>query len=78
MTEGVISLPVWIEERALAARWNVSIYTIQRIRKRGEVKAKLIGGRWKYREDWVREYEDAGTPCRSNSGSGSGPRQAAQ
>jgi Helix-turn-helix domain len=68
----LISLPGWIEEQALAARWKVSIYTVQRMRKRGEVRAKRIGGRWKYREDWIQEYEDGETPCLSSSGLGNG------
>ena len=69
----MISLPMWIEEASVAERWRVSIYTVQRIRKSGKVKAKRIGGRWKYREDWLREYEDKeDSPCLSGSGSGNG------
>jgi Helix-turn-helix domain len=68
----VISLPVWMEEQDLANRWNVSIFTVQRMRKRGEIRAKRIGGRWKYREDWVREYEEEETECQNNFASGSG------
>jgi hypothetical protein len=69
----VIPPPVWMEEQVLAARWNVSIFTVQRMRKRRELRAKRIGGRWKYREDWVREYEDQeDTPCLRTSGSGNG------
>jgi Helix-turn-helix domain len=68
----VLSLPVWIEERVLAARWMVHVSTVQRMRKRGEVRAKRIGGRWKYREDWIQEYEDGETAWRSSSESGNG------
>jgi hypothetical protein len=66
-------LPRWIEKRAVAKRWGVSVYTVQRYRKQGKVKAKRIGGRWKYREDWLREYEDQeDAPCLRPSGSGNG------
>lgn len=69
----VIRMPIWIEERAVAQRWGVSVYTVQRYRKLGKIKAKCIGGRWKYREDWLREYEDQeDTPCLSTLGSGNG------
>ena len=68
----VTLMPIWIEERAVAKRWGVSIYTVQRERKRGRLKAKRLGGRWKYRSDWLREYEDEATPCQSNSGCGKG------
>ena len=69
----IIPMPLWIDERAVADRWGVSIYTVQRERKRGKIKAKRIGGRWKYREDWLREYEDQeDTPCLSNSESENG------
>ena len=75
----VISLPLWMDERAVADRWGVSIYTVQRERKRGKVKAKRIGGRWKYREDWLREYEDQeDAPCLSPSGSGNGFSEGGQ
>ena len=64
-----VAYPTWIEERDLAARFNVSIYTVQRMRKRGELKAKKLGCRWAYREDWLREFEDQeDTPCRKSSG----------
>lgn len=72
VTQVIIPLPLWIEERAVANRWGVSIYTVQRVRKGGKLKAKLLGGRWKYREEWLREYEDEATPCGGNSESESG------
>ena len=69
----VIPLPTWIDEYAVVQRWGVSVYTVQRYRKCGKVKAKRIGGRWKYRKDWLREYEDQeDTPCLSASGSENG------
>jgi hypothetical protein len=69
----VIPIRAWIDERAVADRWGVSIYTVRRERKRGKVKAKRIGGRWQYREDWLREYEDQeDTLCLSTSGSENG------
>lgn len=69
MPEAHTPLPMWIDERAVADRWGVSTYTVQRERKRGKVKAKRLGGRWKYRDDWLREYEDQeDTPCRKSSG----------
>ena len=68
----VAPLPLWMTERAVAERLGVSIYTVQRMRKRGELKAKRIGRRWKYRDDWIREYEDEWTPCQSSSESESG------
>jgi hypothetical protein len=72
-------VPVWLEERDLASRWNVSHYTVQRMRKAGKLKAKKLGGRWKYREDWVWEYEDQeDTQCpkssESENGSSTGDR----
>jgi hypothetical protein len=66
-------LPAWFEERDLASRWNISHFTVQRMRKAGKLKAKKIGNRWKYREDWVREYEDQeDTQCPQSSGLESG------
>ena len=75
MTMNLVPLPLWISERDVAERWGVSIFTVQRERKRGKLKAKRIGGRWKYRDDSLREYEDKDTPCQSNSKSEVLPRQ---
>ena len=72
MGEAIAAMPLWFDEHTVAKRWGVSVYTVQRERKRGRLKAKLLGGRWKYRSDWLREYEDEATPCRSNSESGDG------
>ena len=72
MGEAIVAMPVWFDERTVAKRWGVSVYTVQRERKRGRLKAKRLGGRWKYRSDWLREYEDEATPCQSNSGSENG------
>jgi excisionase family DNA binding protein len=68
----VVPLPRWLTEQDVAVRLRVHKSTVQRLRKRGEFKAKLIGGRWKVREDWLRQYEDEETPCGSSSGSGNG------
>jgi excisionase family DNA binding protein len=72
VSEKVVRLPKWLTEQDVAARLGVHKSTVQRLRKRGEFKAKLIGGRWKVREDWLYEYEDEDTPCRSSSGSANG------
>jgi excisionase family DNA binding protein len=62
--------PTWLPEKTVAQRLDVSKYTIQRMRKAGKLKAKKIGNRWKYREDWLREYEDQeDTQCPKSSGS---------
>jgi hypothetical protein len=59
---------IWITEKDVAARWGTSKYTVQRERKRGKLKMKKIGGRWKTREEWLREYEDQpDTPCHKNN-----------
>ena len=67
MGEAIVDMPVWFDEHTVARRWGVSVYTVQRERKRGRLKAKRLGGRWKYRSDWLREYEDEATPCQSDS-----------
>jgi transposase len=53
--QDLLQFPIWLEERAVAERLKVSVYTIQRMRKRGDQKAKRIGNRWRYRSDWLRE-----------------------
>jgi len=70
--EAIVAMPVWFDEHTVAKRWGVSVYTVQRERKRGRLKAKRLGGRWKYRTDWLREYEDEATPCQSDSRSENG------
>src|SRR5262245_558063 len=35
----LVALPLWISERDVAERWGVSIFTVQRERKRGKLKA---------------------------------------
>ena len=68
--QDLLQFPIWLDEQAVAQRLKVSVYTIQRMRKRGELKAKRIGAQWRYRSDWLREYEDkADTPCQKISGS---------
>jgi hypothetical protein len=59
----------WLSESDVAQRFGVSVWTVQRMRKDRVIKAKKLGGRWKYREDWLREFEDQeDTPCRKSSG----------
>lgn len=63
MTE-VVRLPELIPEKRAAAMLDVSLSTIQRMRKAGKIKAKLIGGRWKYRLDWLLDYlNEADNTC---------------
>ncbi|WP_246423859.1 helix-turn-helix domain-containing protein [Roseospira goensis] len=69
MTE-VARLPELMSEKRAASILDVSLSTIQRMRKAGKIKAKLIGGRWKYRLDWIKEYlDEADNICESASAS---------
>lgn len=49
-------LPVLLEERVAARELGISVHTLRRIRQRGEIRAKKIGGRWKYRAEWIEAY----------------------
>tara|TARA_R110001592_G_scaffold7065_6_gene39732 strand:- start:38173 stop:38514 length:342 start_codon:yes stop_codon:yes gene_type:complete len=54
-------LPPLLTEREAATELGVSIDTMRRMRKAGEVQSKKIGGRYKYRVDWLNAYiEDTG------------------
>ncbi|MCH2394324.1 helix-turn-helix domain-containing protein [Oceanibaculum sp.] len=58
MSGGPIDLPRLLTEREAAEALGVSVYTIQRLRKQGEIRFKRLGGRWKTRADWLKEYLD--------------------
>ena len=49
---------IFLNEDQVAARWGVSKSTVQRVRRAKRVRSKLIGGRWKFRLDWLTEFED--------------------
>jgi excisionase family DNA binding protein len=50
---------IWLDEQEVAVRFGVSISTVQRMRRQGTLKAKLIGRRWKVSLDWLLEFEAA-------------------
>ncbi|MDH3289347.1 MAG: helix-turn-helix domain-containing protein, partial [Betaproteobacteria bacterium] len=50
-----------LSEPEAAAALGVSRWTLERIRKRGEIRARKIGGRWKYRSEWIEDYIEAGS-----------------
>ena len=79
MTE-VVQLNEWLTEEEVAERLRISLATMQRIRRRGEIRYKRIGRSIRYRHDWVFEYEERDTcpemkgPASSaNTGSRSDP-----
>ena len=37
--EGIVAMPVWFDEHTVARRWGVSVYTVQRERKRGRLES---------------------------------------
>jgi integrase len=65
-----LQMPSWMSEPELAERWGESTYSVQRKRKLGLIKAKRFGRGWKYRTDWILEYENqADNQCQASSGS---------
>lgn len=62
-----------LSEGDVANQLGVSVFTVQRMRKRGEIKSKKIRGRWKYRQEWLVEYlEKADNQCDAMTSSASG------
>lgn len=73
-------LPELIPERVAAERLGISVDTLQRIRARGEIAWRKIGGRVKYTDADLAEYVERVRvgPCGgSNETSGSGSLEAA-
>lgn len=69
----IVNLPKLLSERQVAEALGVSVYTVQRLRKAGDIKAKRIGRQWKITETWLREYlaeEDNHCPAANDSRSG--------
>lgn len=55
---GVLPFPQLLTEKEAADSLGVSIDTIQRMRKRGDIAFRKIGGRFKYTAEDLREYID--------------------
>ncbi|MAW79913.1 MAG: hypothetical protein CMI63_06715 [Parvularcula sp.] len=53
---GVPVLPALLTEKEAAARLRIHLATLQRIRRRGEIRFKRVGRSIRYREDWLAEY----------------------
>lgn len=72
----VARFPALLTESQAADVLGVSVYTVQRMRKRGQLKAKKIGARWKYRDDWLREYLETPDTCPANETTDPAPSAA--
>ncbi len=59
------ALPRWYTEDEVAERYGVSIFTVQRWRKAGALRAKRLGRAYKVREDWLLAWEEETeeSPC---------------
>jgi len=64
----VVQLPKLMKEREAAKALGVSLETLRRIRKRGEIRFRLIGGRIHYTEQDLLDYIDDRSinPCQKN------------
>ncbi|MCA8889643.1 MAG: helix-turn-helix domain-containing protein [Parvularculaceae bacterium] len=62
----VVQIPQLLTEREAAARLGVSLSTLQRLRRIGQVAFIKIGRLVKYREEHLAEYLEASTCPRSN------------
>jgi excisionase family DNA binding protein len=63
-----IKIPALFPEKEAARLLEISVSTLVRLRKSGAIKAKKIGNRWKYREDWLLEFLDKeDNPCKTFS-----------
>lgn len=56
-------LPVLLSESQAADKLGVSIATMQRMRKRGDIAWRQIGGRVRYTIDDVRDYIEGARRC---------------
>jgi excisionase family DNA binding protein len=61
----ISALPTWYTEEEIAERYGVSIFTVQRWRKAGALRAKRLGRVYKVREDWLLAWEEETeeSPC---------------
>jgi helix-turn-helix protein len=57
----VVSIPALLTEQQAAEKLGISIYTLQRIRKRREISFISIGRKAKYSEHHLAEYREAQT-----------------
>ena len=57
--------PLLLFENEVAEWLRVSIDTIRRERRKGRIKHKVIGGRPRYKHEWVADYIDSNgvSPC---------------
>jgi excisionase family DNA binding protein len=46
-----------VPAKVVAAELNVSLRTIQRMCKKGELRAMKVRGQWRIREDWRSQLE---------------------
>ena len=54
----VVKLPPLLYEEPAAKALGISVATLQRIRKRGEIAARRIGRRWRYTAADLIEYQE--------------------
>ena len=60
-------LPILMKEQRAALELDISIDTLQRIRKRGEISFRKVGSRYRYTPKDLLEYlENQRTPCQKN------------
>ncbi|MEM7400198.1 MAG: helix-turn-helix domain-containing protein [Pseudomonadota bacterium] len=55
----MLKLPALFPEKEAAEALGISKWTLERARKSGKIKSALIGGRWKYRLEWIEDYVES-------------------
>jgi len=53
------TVPEMLFEDEAAAKLRISIDTLRRIRKRGEITSRKISGRWRYTDADLMEYQES-------------------
>lgn len=59
MTVEPMRLPSLLTEQEVASQRRISVETLRRIRRRGEIAARRIGGRWRYTDSDVLDYQES-------------------
>lgn len=63
MMRNLLAIPRLLTEQQTAEALGVSIYTVQRERKRGHLAGRLIGNRWRYTEADIVDYIERKKAC---------------
>ena len=58
---------LFFEPAEVARRFGISISTLDRMRKRGEIAAYKVSGRWKYTQKSIDDFLVSSEQCAKNS-----------